>query len=359
LVAGRYKDKLGDGGYNKTMTVIIRNGLIYDGRGEPPRRGDIFIRGEKIMKIGNFLKVDADLVIDATNALVMPGFVDINTDSDHYLSLFYEPYQTDFVSQGITTIIGGSCGASLAPLINWSLDSIKKWSAPSHFNLNWQNLAQFLTVLKDKKIGVNFGTLIGHNTIRGGITRGSVRDLTQNELTMFKKILSQAFQEGGFGLSLALSRVHSQKVNYYELNELMKFTAEAQKVCAVHLSLYDGYDSNEILDEIKNILELARNYKANLEISHFQPIKGFANLYEEGAALIEKESAQGFINFDIYPFDYVALTIDEFLPSWTKEDGSAKALEYIFARHLEQRLLEYLWRFAGNRFCPEPEFKIQ
>src|SRR3989344_4275275 len=110
-------------------TILIKNGLVYDGAGTPPIKKDVFVSGNRIARLGIFSKKHVDEVIDAAGGLVMPGFIDINTDSDHHLSLFSEPYQEDFLRQGVTTIIGGNCGASLAPPINGSLESISQWGS--------------------------------------------------------------------------------------------------------------------------------------------------------------------------------------------------------------------------------------
>ena len=92
------------------MSILIKNGLVYDGKGQPPSKRDILIRGKYVVDIGAFSKRRADTVIDAEDALVLPGFVDINSASDHYLNILMEPHQTRFIEQGITTILGGNEG---------------------------------------------------------------------------------------------------------------------------------------------------------------------------------------------------------------------------------------------------------
>ncbi len=106
------------------MTLLIKNVRIIGGAQTFPEISDVFIAGDKISAIGNFSTKTADQVIDGQGAYLSPGFIDVNTDSDHYLSLFDHPEQEDFVRQGVTTIIGGMCGSSLAPLIYGSLESV-------------------------------------------------------------------------------------------------------------------------------------------------------------------------------------------------------------------------------------------
>src|SRR3989344_5423724 len=105
------------------MTLLIKNVRILGGAETFSGTKDVFINGDKISAIGNFSGKDADTVIEGQGAYLAPGFIDVNTDSDHYFSLFDYPEQDDFLRQGVTTIIGGMCGSSLAPLLYGSLES--------------------------------------------------------------------------------------------------------------------------------------------------------------------------------------------------------------------------------------------
>ena len=148
------------------MTLLIKNVHILGSQNDYGERADIFVSGDKISAIGNFPDKKADQIIDGGGGYLAPGFIDVNTDSDHYLSLFDNSAQEDFLRQGVTTIIGGNCGASLAPLIYGSLEAIQKWTDVGKFNVNWHTLGELLAILDRKPLGVNFATLVGHSTIR-------------------------------------------------------------------------------------------------------------------------------------------------------------------------------------------------
>src|SRR5665213_2732542 len=126
------------------MTLLIKNVQVVGGArvfGEPC---DVFVNNDKISAIGNFSNKNADIILDGQGAFLSPGFIDCNTDSDHYLTLFDDPSQEDFIRQGVTSIFGGMCGASLAPLLYGSLESIKKWSDTDRINVNWHTMGEFL-----------------------------------------------------------------------------------------------------------------------------------------------------------------------------------------------------------------------
>ena len=109
------------------MTLLIKNVQIVGLGGNAARRAeggsDVFVSGAKISAIGNFPNKKADIVLDGQGAYLCPGFIDCNTGSDHYLTLFDNQSQEDSLQQGVTTIMGGMCGSSLAPLLYGSLES--------------------------------------------------------------------------------------------------------------------------------------------------------------------------------------------------------------------------------------------
>ncbi|MCX6788671.1 MAG: amidohydrolase family protein [Candidatus Jorgensenbacteria bacterium] len=320
------------------MKTLIKNGLVYDGSGSAPSRRDILIRGKYIAKCGTLSREQADVVIDAGGASVMPGFIDITSHSDHHMSIFYEPHQEDFIKQGITTIIGGNCGVSLAPILNGSLESIREWGNVMGTNINWHSVKDFLSTLSKRKIGVNFGTLVGHTSMRRAITQNKFRDLTESELEMLKKMVSDSIKEGAFGLSVGLEHTHAIRTPFSELKELVKTVSSHNAVYATHLR-----DTQEGLNSaIDETLELADETNANIEIQHLQPLKKYKNLYEEAAKRIEKESARHRINFDVNPFDSIPSLIYELLPKWFNEENIEIMHKKALTRAGRERLLPYL-----------------
>lgn len=320
------------------MSTLIKNGLIYDGNGTAPTKGDILIHGKYIVKRGTLSREHADIVIDAGGASVMPGFIDVTSHSDHHTSIFYEPYQEDFIRQGITTMIGGNCGVSLAPLLNGSLESVREWGSEHGVNVGWHTVKEFLQMLTKRKLGLNFGTLVGHTSIRRAFTKNKFRDLTEKELESFKKLVGDSIKEGAFGLSVGLEHTHAARTPFSELRELVKTVASHDAIYAVHLrNTREGLTSS-----IEEVLALAEETGANIEISHLQPIKKYGDSYVEAAKLIEKESAKQHINFDVNPFDSVPVLIYELLPVWFSEESIEHMHEKILTKNGRERLLPYL-----------------
>ena len=129
------------------MTILIKNILLIDGANRPAVKADVLVKNERIAAMGYFPGYKATEIIDGMGAYLAPGFIDINASSDLYLTLFSNPSQKDFLFQGITTIIGGQGGISLAPLLYGSLDLNKFYANPYKINVDWQTMEEFLKTI--------------------------------------------------------------------------------------------------------------------------------------------------------------------------------------------------------------------
>ncbi len=299
------------------MTLLIRNVRIVGGTKPFHDPVDVFVSGERISAIGSFPKKIAARVVDGQGAYLSPGFIDVNTDSDHYLTLFDHPAQEDFLRQGVTTIFGGMCGASLAPLLYGTLESLEKWGETDRANVNWHTMAEFLKTVDRHPLAVNFGTLVGHATIRRSILAEARRDLTKGELQVFAGILRRALREGAFGLSTGLSYVHARDTSYPELKALAGVVREANGVYATHLrNAAEGIGAS-----IDETIKLSRETGVRTLVSHFTPILGSEAGYGKALDAIEALPREADFHFDIYPSPNSLLALYLFLPLWAQNGG--------------------------------------
>jgi len=307
------------------MTLLIKNVRIIGGAREFPEPCDVFVNGEHISAIGNFPKKPADVVLDGQGAFLSPGFIDVNTASDHYLTLLEYPSQEDFLKQGVTSIFGGMCGASLAPLLYGGLESFRKWGGTNRVNVNWHTMAEFLEVVDKRPLAVNFGTLVGHSTVRRALVGEATRDLTKNELEVFKSTLTNALREGAFGLSTGLEYVHARSTSYAEIAALASIVKRNNGVYATHLR-----DTKEgIGDAVRETIKLAEETTAKTLISHFVPIVGQEQRYEKARATIESLPPEVDFHFGVYPSLFAMMPIYMFLPRWAQTDGFEKMLSQL------------------------------
>ncbi|MBI2010737.1 MAG: hypothetical protein HYS89_00660 [Candidatus Colwellbacteria bacterium] len=305
------------------MSLLLKEVQVVDGTGKAPYKADVLIQKNIISAIGNLKSRGAARVIDGLGDYLTPGFIDLNTNSDHYLSLFTDPAQSDLTSQGVTTIFGGQCGSSLAPLIYGTLESIRKWIDPYEINVNWHTTAEFLKSLERVPLGINFGTLVGHSTIRRALVGDAKRRLTESELNVFKRLLRESLNQGAFGFSTGLGYVHGSAASNREIEELVKVVKEFDGVYATHLR----HQGEKILDSVKEAIEIAERTGVRTIISHFRPEKGFSEQFEKAVEKIEATQAE--IYFDVYPLPYSIETIYTLLPEWVRVGSLEMMLERV------------------------------
>ena len=318
------------------MTLLIRNVRIIGGEEKFPDGVDVFVSGDRISAIGNFPNKGADEIINGNGAYLAPGFIDVNTDSDHYLSLFDHPDQEDFLRQGVTTIIGGMCGSSLAPLIYGSLESVQKWGDIDKVNIDWAGIGEFLSLLEKKPLAINFATLVGHSTVRRAILGENIRDMTKNELQVFGETLRRGLSEGAFGMSTGLGYVHGHGTPYSELKFLSEIVKASGGVYATHLR-NGGEGLGASIDET---IKLSRETGVKVLINHLLPIFGFEEEYKQAISEIENLPEESGFHFDIYPSDTSVFTLYTFLPDWVKTGGREVMLEKINDKWTQPRIVK-------------------
>src|SRR3989338_6891072 len=249
--------------------LIIKNGTIIDGTGKEAYKTDICVLDDKIVGIGSFQYELAKTEIDATDLIVAPGFIDVLNHSDTYLTLFTMPSQESLLTQGVTTIIGGNCGYSLAPLVSSNaMETVQKWANPDQINVDWLKMSEFLDCLSAKKMSLNFGTLVGFNTLIKGVLKNEHRSPTENEKEIMGNLFKQALEDGAFGLSMGLAYWHLREDTGDSLDYFFKITAEKNAIVSVHLK--DEWD--KFLDSLTAVLDKAKTTNAKTHISHLKVI---------------------------------------------------------------------------------------
>jgi N-acyl-D-aspartate/D-glutamate deacylase len=272
------------------QTILIKNTQVIDGIGGAARKADVLVKKDKISAIANSINYKAKETIDAMGAYLAPGFVDINNNADRTLDIFDSSYCTNLLKQGITSIIGGHNGFSLAPLIYGSLEAIRPWADVRKINVDWYSLREFFRTFKKRKIGVNFGTFLGHTTVRYDIIHDAhklvFRDLTANELAVLNSVMEKNLKAGAFGISVGLDYPLTAKTSYFEIKKMAETVAKAGTILSYNLKDSKG----EIVDSVKKAIFLAKETGVKMLINNFRAL-------EEAFKLIEENSVNADINF--------------------------------------------------------------
>ena len=319
--------------------ILIKNAFIIDGAKKKKYQADVGIVKGKIKKIGKLGKADSIETIDAENLYLVPGFIDLNNHSDTYLTIFTISDLESLLRQGITTILGGNCGSSLAPLVSADiLESIQKWADITEINLNWLSFDEFLKELERRKIGVNFASLVGHSTLRRGIVGDEFRALKPKELEAVKSLLNLALKQGAFGLSTGLAYSHAKIAPQKEINELVKIVKKHNGIYATHIR----GEAEELLPAVKETISIGKKTNVSIEISHLKAMgKKFWPNMEKAVELIEKAKEEGVnINFDVYPYTITGSVLYILLPDWVAEGGREMLLKRLKNKKIREKVIK-------------------
>jgi N-acyl-D-aspartate/D-glutamate deacylase len=202
------------------VSVVIRGGTVVDGTGAEPVQADVAIEGARVVAIGRDAgsSVEADVVLDARDMLVAPGFVDLHTHYD--AQLFWDPDASPSPLHGVTTVLGGNCGFSLAPLRPDGVDYITRMMArvegmplaalKAGLPWDWTSFGDWLDRLEGR-VAVNAGFLVGHSTLRRLVMgeRAVGGDATASDLDDMETALHAALAEGALGFSTSQVHTHN------------------------------------------------------------------------------------------------------------------------------------------------------
>src|SRR3989344_1123024 len=303
------------------MDILIKNGTVVDGTGAPGVRADVAAQHGHIAEVGPDLGMPADQAINAEGLVVAPGFVDITNHADTYLTLLNNPPSESLLAQGITTIVIGNCGASLAPMTHGRLiNVVQKWADVREINIDWQYFGEFLDVIDRFSPGVNVAGLVGHTTLRRDVLRDEIRDAKEDEIEQMQALLHRALQDGAYGLSFGLSYSHARSAKREEIVELAKAAREAGTLVSMHLR-----DERELQAEAaQEALEIAKEVDVSLEISHLKSVGDEAGgVYKATIAAIERAAQADDldVHFSVFPFETQHAVLYLLFPEWAQRGG--------------------------------------
>src|SRR4051812_15061212 len=200
------------------LDVVIRGGTVVDGTGAPSRRADVGIRDGRVVEIGKVGDDDAAETVDADGLVVAPGFVDPHTHYD--AQLFWDPAATPSNLHGVTSMIAGNCGFTLAPVKSEDADYLRRMMAKvegmplpaleSGVPWSWNSFSEYLGAL-DGNVALNVGFLVGHCALRRNVmgTDAVGNEASPDQLDAMLRLLDDSIKAGGLGFSTTLSFTHS------------------------------------------------------------------------------------------------------------------------------------------------------
>jgi N-acyl-D-amino-acid deacylase len=272
--------------------LLITNGRVVDGTGNPWFRADVGVKDGRIARVGRIDPARARAVIDARGQIVAPGFIDVHT---HVEGIYSQPAADNFVRMGVTTLVTGNCGNSAT------------------------DVAEFLGRAEKTPLAVNLATLVAHGSVRQKVLGLVNRDPTPDELRRMESVVEQAMRDGAVGLSTGLIYVPGTYAKTEEVVALAKVAARYGGLYATHMR----DEGEHVADAIRESIEIGERAGLPVEISHFKISS--KRLWGESRmtlGLVREARARGLaVTVDQYAYTASSTSLDSRLPSWLLEGG--------------------------------------
>ncbi|HPI36486.1 MAG TPA: amidohydrolase family protein [Ignavibacteriaceae bacterium] len=324
---------------NNQFDVIIKNGKIADGTGSILFKADVGINGDKIEAIGDLSSSSANLIIDAEEHIVSPGFIDIHTHTD--TELIVNPKGESKIRQGVTTEVSGNCGSSPFPYTDEDFEIIREsFKKRYDEDINWKDITGFLRTLEEKKISLNYATFTGSGDLRAYVVGKNDVQPSPEQLKKMKELLAEDMKNGSFGLSTGLEYAPGSYASTDELIELAKVVAE-------HHGIYNTHMRNEddrLEEAIQEALKICKEAGVKLEIAHLKTSNP-ANWHkiENVLNMIDKAAESGLpVNADRYPYVAYATGLSALLPLWARQGNTDEILKRMEVKDSLPAIKEYV-----------------
>ena len=306
----------------KEYDIVIRNGMIYDGSGKPPERGDVAINGDTIVAVGKLGQARGKREVDAKGLAVAPGFINMLSWATE--SLIVDGRSQSDIRQGVTLEVFGE-GWSMGPLNEEMKKEAVAQQGDIKYDIKWTTLAEYLDYLVKKGISPNVGSFVGATTVRIHEVGFADRPPTAEELARMKALVRRAMEDGALGVGSSLIYAPAFYAKTDELIELCKVAAEYKGMYISHMRSEGG----QLLQALDELIRISREAKLPAEIYHLKAAgKPNWGKLDEVIRKVEGARKQGLrITADMYTYTAGATGLDASMPPWAQEGGLKKWIE--------------------------------
>ena len=299
------------------QSILIKDGMVYDGLGNPGVRADVFLAEGRVVAIGQDLAEKADIVIDAAGRCVTPGFVDIHRHHD--AKPFNDPgFGFRELRQGITSAVSGNCGISMVPRPEdpdkargyYSFEEAVMGPIGLDGPLTYR---EYLASLGRIDLPLNTAAMIGTGTVKICVKDFSDAPYTQEELGRAEALIEDALAEGAPGISLGIMYLPECYSSTEEFARILRPVGKYGRVITTHIR----GEGDSMVDSVREVIEIAKKAGCALEISHFKScgVKNWRREIHRAIALIEEARTSGVdVTCDFYPYEGGSTALTTMLP---------------------------------------------
>ncbi|MDN4523039.1 N-acyl-D-amino-acid deacylase family protein [Fictibacillus fluitans] len=323
------------------LDLVINNGRIADGSGNPWFFGSVGIKDGIIVEVGAVTS-ESRKTIDAKRNIVSPGFIDGHSHSD--LLVLNHPMMDMKLQQGVTTEVVGNCGLAPAPIVPKYGTLLKEYIQPvvgeTQWEWPWQSVAEYIRELDNTGISENVSTYVAHGAIRIAAMGFAGRPAGTQEISLMKEMLEEGMKAGAIGLSIGLLYSPGRYASKKELAELCKVLPKYNGILATHIR----GEGNNLISSIKEVIWIAEKAGVPLQVSHLKAA-GRRNWGDvmEAMHLLDEASARGLdVTCDVYPYDAGSTSLTTLLPPWSLEGGIPDCLDRIREPAARRKMIQEL-----------------
>ena len=275
---------------------ILAGGTVIDGSNTPGVKADVGVRGDRVAAVGDLSGAAARERVDVSGLVVAPGFIDSHTHDDNYPLRRRD--MTPKISQGVTTVITGNCGISLAPLAHPAppapLDLLDEGGS-----YKFTRFADYLDALRATPAAVNAACMVGHSTLRAAVMPDLHRPATPAEIDAMRALAEEAMASGAIGVSTGTFYPPAAHATTEEIIEVCRPLATHGGIYATHMR----DEGEHIVPALEETFRIGRELDVPVVISHHK-LAGQPNFgrSRETLALIERAMAAQDVSLDAYPY---------------------------------------------------------
>jgi len=298
------------------VDLLIRNGVIYDGRGGEPIRGDVAVKAGRVVASGTLRDYTADQEVNANGLAVAPGF--INTLSWAVESLIYDGRGMSDVKQGVTLEIFGE-GNSMGPVNDRVREEMIKTQGDIRYDVTWKTLGDYLDFLVKKGVSPNVASFIGATTAREYVVGYDDVAPTPEQLKQMQELVRQAMREGALGVGSSLIYAPASYANTDELIALCKAASEFDGAYISHMRS----EGDRFLEALDELIRISREAKVHAQAYHLKAAgeKNWPKM-SQAIAKIDAARKEGLpITADMYAYTAGATGLDAAMPTWVQQGG--------------------------------------
>ena len=312
---------------------IIRNGLVYDGKGGAPYRADVGINADTIAAIGDLSGAKGKAETDAKGMAIAPGFINMLSWANE--SLIEDGRSQSDIRQGVTLEVMGE-GTSMGPLNARMKTELLKSQGDIHYAIHWNTLGEYLDYLERKGVACNVASFVGAGTIRNYVLGEDDRAPTPAELRQMQQVVRQAMQEGAMGIGSSL--IYPPDV-FAKTDELVALCQAASAYGGSYIS-HMRSEGNRVNEALAELITIAKRAHIHAEVYHLK-VAGRDNWPKIDSVIRQVESArkQGIdVTADMYTYLAGATGLTAAFPPTLQDGGFGKLWQRLHDPAIRRRM---------------------